>query len=76
MYFLQNSLVQIYGNLKLLNVLIDSYWICKLIDYGLFFFKEGQEIDVEVGEDFKYYGKYIFDGKRSLVQFNNFLIFF
>lgn len=74
MHFLQNSPVQIHGNLKSSNVLIDSRWTCKLTDHGLFLFKEGQEIDVEAGEDSKYYGKYIFDGKRSLVQSNNFLI--
>ena len=76
MHFLQNSPVQIHGNLKSSNVLIDSRWTCKLTDHGLFLFKEGQEIDVEAGEDSKYYGKYIFDGKRSLVQSNNFLITF
>ena len=74
MHFLQNSPVQIHGNLKSSNVLIDSRWTCKLTDHGLFLFKEGQEIDVEAGENSKYYGKYIFDGKRSLVQSNNFLI--
>lgn len=74
MHFLQNSPVQLHGNLKSSNVLIDSHWTCKLTDHGLFLFKEGQEIDVEAGEDSKYYGKYIFDGKRSLVQSNNFLI--
>ena len=74
MHFLQNSPVQIHGNLKSSNVLIDSRWTCKLTDHGLFLFKEGQEIDVEAGEDSKYYGKYIFDGKRSLAQSNNFLI--
>ena len=74
MHFLQNSPVQLHGNLKSSNVLIDSRWTCKLTDHGLFLFKEGQEIDVEAGEDSKYYGKYIFDGKRSLVQSNNFLI--
>ena len=74
MHFLQNSPVQIHGNLKSSNVLIDSRWTCKLTDHGLFLFKEGQEIDVEAGEDSKYYGKYIFDKKSSLVWSNNFLI--
>ena len=74
MHFLQNSPVQIHGNLKSSNVLIDSRWTCKLTDHGLFLFKEGQEIDVEAGEDSKYYGKSIFDKKSSLVQSNNFLI--
>lgn len=37
-------------------MVIDSRWTCKLTDYGLFLFKEGNEIDVEAGynED---YGK-------------------
>ena len=76
MHFLQNSPVQIHGNLKSSNVLIDSRWTCKLTDHGLFLFKEGQEIDVEAGEDTNYYGKSIFDKKKksSLVWSNNFLI--
>ncbi|XP_022796077.1 atrial natriuretic peptide receptor 1-like [Stylophora pistillata] len=55
MHFLQNSPVQVHGNLKSSNVLIDSRWTCKLTDHGLFLFKEGQEIDLEAGADTKYY---------------------
>jgi len=56
MHFLQNSPVQIHGNLKSSNVLIDSRWTCKVTDHGLFLFKEGQEVDVEAGTEAKYYG--------------------
>ena len=56
MDFLQNSPVQIHGNLKSSNVLIDSHWTSKLTDHGLFLFKEGQEVDEEAGTEAKYYG--------------------
>ena len=56
MNFLQNSPVQIHGNLKSSNVLIDSHWTSKLTDHGLFLFKEGQEVDEEAGTEAKYYG--------------------
>ena len=59
MHFLQNSPVQIHGNLKSSNVLIDSRWTCKVTDHGLFLFKEGQEVDVEAGTEAKYYGDLI-----------------
>lgn len=55
MNFLQNSSIQIHGNLKSSNVVIDSRWTCKVTDHGLFLFKEGQETDVEAGADAKYY---------------------
>lgn len=56
MHFLQNSPIQIHGNLKSSNVLIDSRWTCKVTDHGLFLFKEGQEVDLEAGTESKYYG--------------------
>ena len=58
MHFLQNSPIQIHGNLKSSNVLIDSRWTCKVTDHGFFLFNEGQEIDVEAGTDAKYYGTF------------------
>lgn len=56
MHFLQNSPIQVHGNLKSSNVLIDSRWTCKVTDHGLFLFKEGQEVDLEAGTESKYYG--------------------
>lgn len=32
---LYKMLIGCYGNLKFINVLVDSYWICKVVDYGL-----------------------------------------
>ncbi|KAL9957701.1 hypothetical protein ACROYT_G034630 [Oculina patagonica] len=55
MHFLQNSPIQVHGNLKSSNVLIDSRWTCKVTDHGLFLFKEGQEVDLEAGTESKYY---------------------
>ena len=56
MHYIQNSPIQVHGNLKSSNVLIDSRWTSKVTDHGLFLFKEGQEIDVEAGTEAKYYG--------------------
>ena len=56
MNFLHNSPVQIHGNLKSSNVVIDSRWTCKVTDHGLFRFKEGQDVDIEAGIDAKYFG--------------------
>lgn len=67
MHFLQNSPIQIHGNLKSSNVLIDSRWTCKVTDHGLFLFKEGQEIDVEAGTEAKYYGSIVWIS--ALVEF-------
>ncbi|XP_068752048.1 atrial natriuretic peptide receptor 1-like [Montipora capricornis] len=55
MHYIQNSPIQVHGNLKSSNVLIDSRWTSKVTDHGLFLFKEGQEIDVEAGTEAKYY---------------------
>lgn len=67
MHFLQNSPVQVHGNLKSSNVLIDSRWTCKVTDHGLFLFKEGQEVDVEAGMEVKYYGNLSFSESLMLL---------
>lgn len=70
MHFLQNSPIEIHGNLKSSNVLIDSRWACKVADHGLFLFKEGQDIDLEAGADAKYYGSFsLFHEYRTNVCF-------
>lgn len=52
--YIHNSPIRVHGNLKSSNVVIDSRWTCKLTDFGLFLFKEGQEIDVEAGHNVDY----------------------
>lgn len=59
MHYIQNSPINVHGNLKSSNVLIDSRWTSKVTDHGLFLFKEGKEIDVEAGREAKYYGMLI-----------------
>lgn len=36
-----------HGKLRSSNVLVDGRWMCKLSDYGLFQFHEGQEQNME-----------------------------
>ena len=64
MHHLQNSSIQIHGNLKSSNVVIDSRWTCKVTDHNLFRFKEGEEVDLEAGENTKYYGTYDYCGQK------------
>lgn len=37
---LHKTSIGYHGNLKSTNVLVDSYWICKVADYGLQTFRE------------------------------------
>ena len=37
---LHKTSIGCHGNLKSTNVLVDSYWICKVADYGLQTFRE------------------------------------
>lgn len=39
---LHKTSVNCHGNLKSTNVLIDSYWICKVADHGLHNFRENK----------------------------------
>ena len=54
LYLHNNTPIGVHGNLKSTNCVIDSRWVCKITDIGLFKFKEGQEVDIEVGEEQKY----------------------
>ena len=54
LYLHNNTPIGVHGNLKSTNCVIDSRWVCKITDIGLFKFKEGQEADIEVGEEQKY----------------------
>lgn len=50
-YLHYNTPIGVHGNLKSTNCVIDSRFVCKITDIGLFKFKEGQLKDVEAGED-------------------------
>lgn len=39
---LHKTSIGCHGNLKSTNVLVDSYWICKVADYGLQSFQENR----------------------------------
>lgn len=56
MHYIHNSPIQVHGNLKSSNVVIDNRWTCKVTDHDLRQFKAGQQEDVEAGVNAKYYG--------------------
>ena len=49
-YLHHNTSIGVHGNLKSTNCVIDSRWVCKITDFGLFKFKEGQAVDVDWSE--------------------------
>ena len=44
---LHKTSIGCHGNLKSTNVLVDSYWICKVADHGLHSFRENKPITEE-----------------------------
>ena len=57
---LHKTSVSCHGDLKSTNVLIDSYWICKVADYGLHSFRENkllaeESLQAQTGEVFHVY---------------------
>ena len=58
MQYLHNSSnIGVHGRLKSTNCVIDSRWACKITDFGLFKFKDGQAVDEAVGIDHEHDGK-------------------
>ena len=58
MQYLHNSSnIGLHGRLKSTNCVIDSRWTCKITDFGLFKFKDGQAVDEAVGVDHEHDGK-------------------
>ena len=56
MIFLHSSHIKVHANLKSSNVVIDGRWTCKLTDFGLMRFMEGQDDDPELSDHAKYSG--------------------
>ena len=54
--FLHDSDLKYHGRLKSSNVVIDGRWACKLTDYGLHDFCEGEDEDEEMSNHAKYSG--------------------
>lgn len=52
-----NTPICVHGNLKSTNCVIDSRWVCKITDFGLDKFKEGQEADIDINADQEFNGK-------------------
>lgn len=54
MVYLHASPIQLHGNLKSSNVLIDSRWTCKLADFGLAELRAEEQRTLD--ESIDYYG--------------------
>lgn len=50
-YLHHDSPIGVHGNLKSTNCVIDSRWVCKITDFGLHKFKEGQQEDLDTEEE-------------------------
>ncbi|XP_077864432.1 atrial natriuretic peptide receptor 1-like [Saccoglossus kowalevskii] len=54
MLYLHNSTLRSHGRLKSSNCVIDSRWVCKITDYGMGEFRNGEEVDDSGGEYARY----------------------
>lgn len=59
MAFLHNSPIKFHGRLKSSNVLIDARWTCKVADFGLRGFREGERLAHPLGDPAYFYRKRI-----------------
>lgn len=57
MIYLHDSCIRYHGQLKSSNILIDSRWSCRLADYGLRRFREGEKPLYTPDEQDYYYRK-------------------
>ncbi|XP_077983157.1 atrial natriuretic peptide receptor 1-like [Glandiceps talaboti] len=58
--------IGIHGNLKSSDCLVDNRWVVKLSDFGLWKFKEGQEIDPHEQSEHAYYRKLLWRAPELL----------
>lgn len=56
MLYLHDSPLQCHGTLRSSNILIDSRWTCKVADFGLTGFREGER-PVSYGDHAYYYSQ-------------------
>lgn len=54
MNYLHKGPIGSHGRLKSSNCVIDSRWVCKVSDFGLNKFCEGQTPDFDLGVDVEY----------------------
>ena len=57
MTYLHDSVIKSHGRLKSSNLVVDSRWVLKITDYGLWEFKGGAEPDIEIGEHTRFQSK-------------------
>ena len=50
MTYLHDSVIKSHGRLKSSNCVVDSRWVLKITDYGLYEFKNGAEPDADMSE--------------------------
>ncbi|ELT96059.1 hypothetical protein CAPTEDRAFT_116621, partial [Capitella teleta] len=55
MAYLHNSPIKFHGRLKSSNVLIDARWTCKVADFGLRGFREGERLAHPLGDPAYFY---------------------
>ncbi|KAK2144110.1 hypothetical protein LSH36_785g03085 [Paralvinella palmiformis] len=64
--YLHESSLRVHGQLKSSNVVVDNRWTCKLTDYGLTRFREGEEPDPEQSE----YARYTPNDQHNIMTFS------
>lgn len=68
MEYIHNSALKSHGKLKSSNCVVDSRWVCKITDYGLWSWYEGDMVNVDdIGEQEIYKG-------RLYLHYKNFIL--
>ena len=72
--YLHDSPLKVHGRLKSSNVVVDGRWVCKLMDYGLHKFREGQKEDPDVSEHKRYSSMSVLYQTREFVILDDLMI--